>query len=225
MAPSNGDGRYWREPQCGRTGSPQEHRQARDRNGVESNARLTASTGAVLFVLLAAEGVTILRIQGLLSAHVFIGMLLVPPVLLKMASTSYRFFRYYTGAPPYRHKGAPPFVLRFLGPLVVVLTVVVLASGVALLLAGSTWRSSLLFLHKASFVLWFGAMTVHVLGHLVDTAALAPRDWIGRTRRDVVGTGLRQWAVVISLVVGVLAGLMLVAHVGPWLASTGRGGS
>ena len=25
--------------------------------------------------------------------------------------------------------------------------------------------------------MWFGAMTVHVLGHLVDTYRLAPRDW------------------------------------------------
>ena len=66
------------------------------REGVEANARLTASTSAVLFLLLAAEGVTLLRIHGLLSAHVFVGMLLIPPVLVKVGSTSYRFVRYST---------------------------------------------------------------------------------------------------------------------------------
>jgi hypothetical protein len=224
MALSDGDGREPLEPQRSSTGSTYRRQGSPDSNDVESNARLTASTGAVLFVLLAAEGVTILRIRGLLSAHVFIGMLLVPPVLLKMGSTTYRFFRYYTGAPAYRQKGPPLLLLRAIGPLVVVLTVVVLASGVALVLTDSTWRSSLLFLHKASFVLWFGAMTVHVLGHALETATLAPRDWIRRTRTDVAGAGRRQWAVLVSLVVGVLAGLLLLAHVGPWLASSGNAG-
>lgn len=39
--------------------------------------------------------------------------------------------------------------------------------------AGPSLRQELLTLHKASFVLWFIAMTVHVLGHLTDTARLA----------------------------------------------------
>ena len=194
--------------------------QGRDLDGVESNARLTGKTAAVLVVLLAAEGVTILRIRGLLSAHVFIGMLLIPPVLVKIASTSYRMVRYYAGAPAYRRKGAPPALLRLLGPFVVVLTVAVLASGVALLLAGPAWQRSLLLLHKASFVLWFGAMAIHVLGHIADTARLAPQDWMRRTRHDVAGAGLRRWTIASSLVVGVLLGILFLGHVGPWLAST-----
>ena len=56
-----------------------------------ANARLTAANAAVLLVLLAAEGVTILRVRALLTPHVFIGVVLIPPVLLKMASTSWRF--------------------------------------------------------------------------------------------------------------------------------------
>ncbi len=72
------------------------------------NARLTAANAAVLLVLLAAEGVTILGVRQMLSPHVFIGMVLIPPVLLKVASTGWRFARYYRGAPAYRRKGAPP---------------------------------------------------------------------------------------------------------------------
>ena len=153
------------------------------------NARLTAANAAVLLVLLAAEGVTILRIRPLLSPHVFIGMVLIPPVLVKVASTTWRFARYYRGAPAYRRKGPPPVVLRLLGPVVVILTLVVLASGVGLLLVTGSWLTLLLKVHKASFVLWFGATTIHVLSHLGEVFRLAPRDWLRRTRRDVTGAG------------------------------------
>ncbi|HEY5026418.1 MAG TPA: hypothetical protein VII76_15685 [Acidimicrobiales bacterium] len=192
----------------------------RDTDGPESNARLTGTTAAVLLVLLAAEGFTILRVRSLLTPHVFIGMLLIPPVLVKTASTTYRMVRYYLGTPAYRRKGPPPVLLRLLGPFVVVLTVVVLASGVALLLAGPAWQRSLLLLHKVSFILWFGAMTIHVLGHIADTARLAPRDWVHRTRRDVAGAGLRQWTIASSLVLGALLGFLVLGRVGPWLTST-----
>lgn len=179
--------------------------------GVESNARLTGSTAAILLVLLAAEGVTILRIHALLTAHVVVGMLLVPPVLLKIGSTGWRFVRYYRGTAAYRRKGPPPWPLRLLGPVVVVLTVVLFASGIYLLLDRHGLGDHLALIHKASFVLWFGAMTVHVVGHLFETARLAPLDWAHRTRRDVAGASARQWALIISLVVGVLLGVLMLA--------------
>ena len=66
--------------------------------GVDGNERLTAATAVVLIVLLAALGVTILSIGGLVWWHVLLGMLLIPPVLLKLGSTGWRFMRFYTGA-------------------------------------------------------------------------------------------------------------------------------
>ena len=150
--------------------------------GVAGNARLTAANAVVLLVLLAAEGLTILSVRQLLSPHVFIGVVLIPPVLLKVGSTMWRFGRYYTGAPAYRRKGPPPVVLRLLGPVVVVLTLVLLFSGVGLLLVSGSWLPLLMKVHKASFVLWFGAMTIHVLGHLGEVVRLAPRDWMRRAR-------------------------------------------
>lgn len=185
--------------------------------GVAANSRLTAAAAAVLLVLLAAEGATILRVRALLTPHVFIGMLLIPPVLLKTATTGYRFVRYYRGDPAYRRKGPPPALLRLLGPVVVLSTAAVLVTGVWLLLAPHSMRQELLFLHKATFVLWFGAMTVHVLGHAVETARLAPLDWYRATRRHVRGASARQWALVTSVVVGVPLGLLLLDRVGPWL--------
>ena len=40
-----------------------------------------------------------------LIAAVDIGMVLIPPVALKLGSTGYRFARYYLGSPVYRAKG------------------------------------------------------------------------------------------------------------------------
>jgi hypothetical protein len=59
--------------------------------GPEGNARLTSSIAAVLLVLLVLEGLTILRIGRLIGPHVFIGVVLIPPVLIKVATTTWRF--------------------------------------------------------------------------------------------------------------------------------------
>jgi hypothetical protein len=136
--------------------------------GTDGNERLTVEAGLLLFVLLAVLGVTILRIGQLLSVHLFLGLLLIGPVVLKLASTGYRFARYYTSNPPYRHKGPPPPYLRLLAPAVVLSTVVVFASGVALLLLGPSSRGSLMLIHKASFFVWLACTALHVLGHLPD---------------------------------------------------------
>jgi len=176
--------------------------------GVEANSRLTATLGLVLLVLLAAEGVTILRIHLLITLHVAIGALLLPPALLKIASTGYRMVGYYRGAAAYRLKGPPPILLRVLGPFVVMLTIEVLATGVALLYAAPAWHRPLLFLHKAGFILWFGAMSVHVLGHVLETYHHAWRDW-GMTRRwRLGGAGIRRGLVIGSLLLGALAAVV-----------------
>lgn len=191
-----------------------------DAPSVEANSRLTGMTAVVLLVLFAAEGLTLLRITSLLTPHVIIGMLLVPPILVKMGSTGWRFAKYYLGSPEYRRKGPPPPLLRLLGPFLVVLTVVLMVSGIALLLAPVSTRSGLLTLHKASFVLWFIAMAVHVLGHIIDTARLAPRDFYWRTRHQVRGAGRRQWLLVGALGLGLVLAVAVAPKVGPWLTTT-----
>ncbi len=185
---------------------------------VEGNARLTGTTAAALLVLFAAEGVTVLRVRSLLTAHVVIGMVLLPPVLLKVGSTLWRFGHYYLGSPDYRRKGPPPPLMRLLGPFVVVLTLVVIGSGIALLVGPVSARAGLLRLHQVSFVLWFGAMTVHVLAHLADTARLAPKDLYRRTRGQVRGARARQWVLVTALSGGIVLAAVTAPSVEPWLA-------
>ena len=84
--------------------------------GPEGNARLTGATAALLLVLLAAEGLTVLQVRSLLTPHVAIGMVLIPFVAVKIASTGWRMVRYYQGDATYRARGAPPLLLRLLGP-------------------------------------------------------------------------------------------------------------
>jgi len=191
--------------------------------GPEGNARTTGLTAAVLLVLLAAEGLTLLQLHTLVTPHVVIGMVLVPFVLLKVGTTGYRMVRYYAGPGPYRDRGAPPLLLRLLGPVVVLLTLLVFASGIALLLVPHSLRDTLFFVHKASFVLWFGAMAVHVLGHVLETSRLAPADLVARTRRQVRGAGARLWIQAVCLVAGILLAALMVPTVGPWLAAVGPG--
>jgi hypothetical protein len=170
--------------------------------GSDGNARLTAAAGAVLLVLLAAEGLTLLGGVGrYLTWHVFIGLLIVPPILLKLASTGWRMARYYRRAEEYVRRGPPHVVLRALvGPVLVAATVLVIASGLAAVLAGhgGIW----LGLHKASFVVWGVAFGLHVLGHVLELPPLLAVDW-WRTDR-LGGRRLRQSVLALSLVAGVV---------------------
>jgi hypothetical protein len=191
--------------------------------GPAGNARLTAWTGAVLLVLLAVEGVTVLDIHGLITWHVVVGVALIPPVLLKTASTGWRIVRYYTGSQPYRQAGPPPMPLRVLGPLVVVATLAVLASGTALILIGpEASRRPLLgtsgraldaiLIHKATFVVWFGVTTLHVLGRLVPALRLTLPSRV----RVVPGGFWRGAAILLTMAAGVAVVVIALGTVGPW---------
>jgi hypothetical protein len=162
--------------------------------GPIGNSRLTALTGSVLLVLLAAEGATLVSLSTFVSWHIFIGMLIVPVVGLKLVSTGWRFIRYYTHKEDYVRAGPPHPVLRLIGPVVVLSTAGLLASGVALAALGPG-GSFLLLLHKASFVAWLGALGIHVLGHILRLPSLAapdvreaPRAWGARIRLALVGS-------------------------------------
>jgi len=210
------------------TAKARHRRRADSTGGVAGNERLTAMTGFALLVLLAAEGVTILRVHQLLTMHFFVGMLLVGPVALKVGATGYRFVRYYTGAEQYVRKGPPGPLMRLLGPLVMGTSLAVLGTGVALAVTGPG-NSQWIFLHKASFVLWFGVMTIHVLVYAPRLPRLllggqAPADaGIGRTGIEragaVLGGRAARW---LLLAASLACGLLLAAatlHLTsqPWL--------
>jgi len=187
--------------------------------GVDGNERLTAATGAVLVVLLAALGLTILSIQSLIWWHFLLGMLLIPPVLLKLASTGWRFIRYYGGAPEYVRRGPPLLPLRLMAPLLVAATLAVFATGVALLVVGP--RGGLLVgLHKASFIVWFGVTAVHVLAHLRPLSRLVAADWQLRpipSEHRVPGSSWRLWLLAVTLIAGAVVAVATVHYAEPWV--------
>lgn len=186
--------------------------------GVAGNARLTGAVAVALLVLLAAEGATIPLIGSLLGPHIFIGMLLIPPVLLKLGSTGYRFARYYSGSPAYVRKGPPHTALRLLAPGVVLSTLALFGTGVALLVAGPP-SHTLVFAHKLSFIAWVALMTLHVLGHLLELPALALPDWrlSGPREARLAGAGARTMALGASILAGAALALLTYSAAGAWL--------
>jgi hypothetical protein len=163
-----------------------EHRQddiVPGHGGPAGNARLTAWTGLVLLVLSVAELVTVLDVRGLISWHIVIGVLLLPPALLKTGTTGWRIVRYYTGSRTYRDAGPPPLVLRILGPLVVAFTLAVLVSGLTLVVLGPDSSRTVLLqafgqrvdaitVHQVAFVAWAVVTGLHVLARLVPALQL-----------------------------------------------------
>jgi hypothetical protein len=178
------------------------------------NTRLTALTGAVLLVLLAVEGVTLISLQSLLSWHIFVGVLVMPVVTLKLGSTGYRFFRYYTRRPDFVLGGPPQLLPRMLGPFVVLSTVGLLATGVALIVVGPG-GGLMLNLHKASFAVWLVALGAHVLAHIgrllyvLRTNLTAPQ----RMR----GSRLPYALVAGAVAIGTAAAVAVLLHGTPWL--------
>jgi hypothetical protein len=86
-------------------------------------------------------------------------------------------------------------------------TVVVFASGVALLLVGPSSRGSLLTIHKATFILWLGFTGMHVLAHLSDL----PEALAARSDSPLVldGSGDGRAGRILSLGRALVAGLVL----------------
>jgi hypothetical protein len=177
----------------------------------------------LLIGLLAVEGLTILSIRGLITWHIFVGIALVGPVLLKTGSTVYRFTGYYTGRPAYVRKGPPHVILRVLGPLVIVTSLAVLGTGIGLLGVHPGDDGLLLLAHKASFIVWIGLTAIHVLGHLRE-AAVASWQEVRPATGDPAARQrfIRGTAVLLSLAIGLAAAAAVTPHATAW---TNRSGS
>jgi hypothetical protein len=117
-------------------------------------------------------------------------------LVLKLASTGWRMSKYYRHADEYTRRGPPHVLLRvFVAPVTVISTLVLFGTGVLLLLFNET-RGTLVGLHKASFIVWVGAIGVHVLAHVLELP--------GALRARIPGTALRLTLVGAVLVSGAL---------------------
>jgi hypothetical protein len=120
-------------------------------------------------------------------------------------------------------------ILRLLGPLVVVSTLGLLASGVVLVLLGPDgsraslvelpgFRVDWITIHQGAFLVWAAATGLHVLGRFVPalnlTLAAPPRDAVPGVR----GRGL---ALLLTGIAAVAAGAVALALAGSWHGDQG----
>jgi hypothetical protein len=187
--------------------------------GVAGNGRLTALSSAVLVVLLFIEIATTPALSALVQPHVFIGVLLAGPLLVKLGSTGYRFFRYYAGAPAYVRKGPPRLTLRLLAPLLVVTTLALMGTGVALLVTGPDDPGPFVGLHNLTFVLWLPIFAIHVFAYVGRLPGLIAADRRG-LRADVVpGRALRIDLNAGALLLGAILAIVALPAAAPWPSS------
>ncbi len=193
--------------------------------GPAGNARLTAWIGLGLLIAFLAELVTLLDVTGLISWHIVIGVLLVPPALVKTATTGWRILRYYTGNRAYRQAGPPPLLLRLLGPVVVLTTLTVLGSGLVVIAVGpdatftplltvAGQQISWLTLHQVTFIAWGVATGLHVLARTVPAARLALASENRPTR--VAGTLARSLTLLATVIVAIVAVIVILRLSGAW---------
>lgn len=186
-------------------------------SGVDGNSRLTSATGVVLLALLAVEGVTILSVRQMITLHIYVGILLLGPVLLKSGSTMYRFVRYYRGAPAYLKKGPPHPVLRILGPFVILSSLALLGTGITLIFLGPQRSDLMLTLHQTAFWIWVVLMTIHVVGHVVGAATTSWAEIRNSLRGRAAARRRWRFALIgLSLALGVCAASILLPHATSW---------
>jgi hypothetical protein len=136
-----------------------------------------------------------------------------------LASTGYRFGRYYLATAAYRLKGPPHPLLRGLAPVLVATTLAVFATGVLLLVDGPGSRDQLLLWHKVSFIVWLVALAPHVLGHLVELPP-ALRVTRGGTGSAATGGGAgRAIALASAIAGGAVVAIVLLPDFSAWTAA------
>jgi hypothetical protein len=181
------------------------------------NARLTALVGVLLLGPVAVELATIvLGVHSFMSLHVFVGLALIPAVLLKLASTGWRFARYYTRSRAYVEHGAPQLGMRLLAPLFVAATVVLFSSGVAMGLVHGQALVVARRLHGPASVVWLVLFGVHALVYL-RRALISSSSEVGGDGRSVPGRRRRGYVIATAVVFGLVIGAATVPAQHRWV--------
>src|SRR2546423_1265363 len=187
-------------------------------SAVDGNERMTALAGAVLLVLILVELVSAAILRTLLSIHVFVGVLLAGPLIVKLGSTGWRFFRYYTGSPAFVRRGPPHLALRVMAPLLIATTLVVIGSGIGLVVTGPRFARPLLPLHGFSVLVWLPLIAIHVFAYLWRVPRLVANDWSKQAAEQAPGRGPRLGVNLGALMLGAIAAVLLLSGATPWIA-------
>ena len=182
------------------------------------NERLTAGIGIVLLVLTAVQLLTILLgVHTFMSLHVFVGFVLIPALLLKLASVGLRFVRYYTRADAYVRRGPPRVAMRLLAPLLVAVTAVLFGSGVAMGFLHGHDLTVARRLHGPASVVWLLLLGVHVLVYLKRALAGGAEDVSLVSRGVAPGPRARIWTIAAVGLTGVVIGVATVPLQHHWI--------
>jgi hypothetical protein len=182
------------------------------------NARLTAAVGLLVIVPVLVEIASVLLgVHTFMSLHVFVGLALIPAVVLKLASTGWRFARYYTRSRAYVTEGPPQIAMRLLAPLFVTATVVLLGSGVAMGLLHGHALQLARNLHGPASVVWLVLLGLHVLVYLRRAWRRTAEDAVPARRAAVPGAAARAYAVAAVLVAGLVLGAATVPAQHRWV--------
>jgi hypothetical protein len=187
--------------------------------GVAGNERLTALASSVLVVLLLVEIATTPALRTLLQLHVFIGILLVGPLLVKLGSTGYRFVRYYARARAYVRKGPPRLTMRLLAPLLIVTTLALTGTGVVLLVTGPDDPGPFVGLHNFVFVIWLPIFAIHVFAYVGRLPRLIAADRSGALAEPVPGRAMRIDLTAGALLLGAILAIVALPAAAPWPSS------
>jgi len=167
-------------------------------------ARLTGAVGLLLMLPILVEIATVLLgVHTFMSVHVFVGLALIPALLLKLGSTGWRFVRYYTRSRAYVEQGPPQMAMRLLAPLFVAATVVLFGSGVAMGLLHGQALQDARNLHGPASVIWLLLLGLHVVVYLKRALTRMALD-LPATRKPLRGAQARAYAATV-----VVGGLLL----------------
>lgn len=159
----------------------------------------------------------LLGVHSFMSLHVFVGLALIPAVVLKLGSTGWRFVRYYTRSRPYLALGPPQIAMRVIAPLFVTATIVLFGSGIAMgVLHGHSLQLAR-SLHGPASVAWLGLFGLHVLVYLRRAWTFTAEDALPALRRPLRGRAARAWAVGAIVVAGLVVGLATVPAQHRWV--------
>jgi hypothetical protein len=171
------------------------------------NERLTAAVGLLLLAPLLVEGITIvLGVHTFMSLHVFVGLALIPAVLLKLVSTGWRFARYYTRSREYVAQGPPQIAMLLVAPLFVASTNVLFGSGVAMGLLHGHALQTARRLHGPASVIFLVLLGLHVVVYVRHALRRAAEDASPANRRPLRGTTARVLAVTAVVAFGLVLG-------------------
>jgi hypothetical protein len=189
-----------------------------EQSAVVGNERMTALAGAVLLVLILVELVSAAILRTLLSIHVFVGVLLAGPLVVKLGSTFWRFLRYYTGSSAFVRRGPPHLALRVMAPLLIATTLVVIGSGIGLVVTDPHSAGPLLPLHGFSVLVWLPLIALHGFAHFRSVPRLVTDDWNSPSSKNLAtGRGRRLGMNLGALVAGAVAAILLFPGAAPWI--------